>query len=116
MGKPPKPPGRRSPQPKPAYFHDRGEATDRREIAVMAVLKAPRCRMPLECRLNHLCDMLPLLLCGGSKPRDTGTCPPDRGGCVADREDAWAATHRKIVIDDDTAGFISGLSEPLRSR
>jgi hypothetical protein len=35
---------------------------------------------------------------------------------VANREDARAAAHRKIVLYEDTAGFVSGLSEPLRGR
>ena len=114
MSEAPKPPGGRSPQPKPAHFHDRGEASDGREIAVMPVLEGARCRMPLDCRPDYLCAVPSLLLCSRGKPRDPDACPPVRGGRVADREDPWAAAHRKILIDEDAAGFVFGLPEPFR--
>ncbi len=116
MGKAPKPPGGRSPQPKLAHFHDRGEPPDRREIAVMPVLEGARRRMPLDCRPDHPRDVPPLLLRGRGKPWNPGTCPPVRRGRVADREDPRAALDRKIVIDDDAPGLVSGLPEPLRGR
>ena len=82
----------------------------------MAVPESVRRPMSLDRRTDHVCGVPPLLLCGGCESWDPGTGPPIRGGCVADCEDAWAAGHGKIVIDEDTAGFVPGLTEPLRCR
>ena len=82
----------------------------------MAVPEMVRHPMSLDRRTDHGRGVPPLLLCGGCESWDPATGPPIRGGCVADREDAWAAGHGEIAIDDDTARFVSVLTEPLRGR
>ena len=56
----------------------------------------------------------PCCLAAGASPSQSGACPPVRGGRIADCENPRAAAHPKIVIDEDTAGFVPGLAEPFR--
>jgi hypothetical protein len=73
VGKAPKPSGGRSPQPKPAHFQDSSQAPDRREIAVMPVLKGIRHWISFDRRPDHARDMRPCCLPAGARP---GTTPP----------------------------------------
>ncbi len=116
MGKSPEPPGRGTPQPKPAHFDNGGESSDGGEIAIVVVLEGAGRRMPLDSGADHGGGMASLLLCGGGQPGHSSTRPPVRGRRVTDREDAGATVNRKIAVDDDAAGLVSGQSEPLRGR
>jgi len=73
MGTTPEPPGGCTPQPEPPQFHDRSQASDRGEVAVVAVPEATRCRAPVDRCPDDACRVAPLLLGGG---REAGDSPP----------------------------------------
>ena len=82
----------------------------------MVVLEGAGRRMPPDSGADHVGGVASLLLCRGGQPGYSSACPPVRGRRVTDRKDAGATVNRKIAVDDDACGLVSGRSEPLGTR